>query len=109
MGAHWPSTGHSSTRLPIVEAWYPGELGGRHGDCRHTRRSQQSRRTPSGNFLQSVDQVPPLTNTECPAEPTASSMACRSSHFGYGLSYTTFAYGNVQSPHRTLRAAEALS
>ncbi|MFA6457411.1 MAG: glycoside hydrolase family 3 C-terminal domain-containing protein, partial [Bacteroidota bacterium] len=79
----------------IVEAWYPGQSAGTaiadilFGDC-----------NPSGRlpvtFYKSVEQLPPFIDytmkgrtyryfTEEPLYP-----------FGYGLSYTTFAYKNLQ-------------
>ncbi|OPZ87830.1 MAG: Xylan 1,4-beta-xylosidase precursor [bacterium ADurb.Bin429] len=92
----------------IVEAWYPGEAGGiaiaevLFGDY-----------NPGGRlpvtFYKSIEQVPDYENydmtgrtyryfTEEPLYP-----------FGYGLSYTTFAYGNLAISAPSIAAGETVT
>jgi beta-glucosidase len=82
----------------ILEAWYPGEEGGT-----AIAETLAGDNNPAGRlpltFYASTDQLPPFDNY---------SMAHRTYRyfdgkplyaFGYGLSYTTFAYSDVKIPH----------
>jgi beta-glucosidase len=91
----------------IVEAWYPGEEGGRaiadviFGDY-----------NPGGRlpvtFVKSLDQLPPFADysmkgrtyrymTEAPLYP-----------FGFGLSYTSFSYSNLRLSSTRIETTESL-
>ncbi|MFH1927670.1 MAG: glycoside hydrolase family 3 C-terminal domain-containing protein, partial [Chloroflexota bacterium] len=92
----------------IVEAWYPGQAGGDaiadvlFGDY-----------NPSGRlpvtFYKSVEDLPPFedyrmqgrTYRYFPGEPLFP--------FGYGLSYTTFAYRNLQLSVKTIGSGDTLT
>jgi beta-glucosidase len=90
----------------ILEAWYPGEEGGT-----AIAETLAGDNNPAGRlpltFYASNDQLPPFEDY---------SMAHRTYRyfdgkplypFGYGLSYTTFAYSNVSVPH-DVQAGDAI-
>ena len=92
----------------ILEAWYPGEEGGT-----AVAETLSGKNNPSGRlpvtFYTGVDQLPPFDNyamqgrtyryfTDKPLYP-----------FGYGLSYTKFAYSNLRLPQASLHAGDALN
>jgi len=91
----------------VLEAWYPGEFGGK-----AIAETLLGKNNPSGRlpvtFYRSLDQLPPFedysmknrTYRYFPGEPLYS--------FGYGLSYTKFAYGSITLRATTLHAGEPL-
>jgi beta-glucosidase len=91
----------------VLEAWYPGEFGGK-----AIAETLLGKNNPSGRlpvtFYRSLDQLPPFedysmknrTYRYFEGEPLYS--------FGYGLSYTKFAYGSITLPATTLHAGEPL-
>jgi beta-glucosidase len=92
----------------ILEAWYPGEAGGQ-----AIAETLSGKNNPGGRlpvtFYASLDQLPPFTDY---------SMANRTYRyfrgqplygFGYGLSYTTFAYSQVKLSSPTVQAGETLT
>jgi beta-glucosidase len=92
----------------ILQAWYPGEEGGT-----AVAETLAGRNNPAGRlpvtFYESVDQLPEFTDY---------SMANRTYRyftgqplypFGYGLSYSRFAYGELQLSPRTLEAGAPLA
>jgi beta-glucosidase len=81
----------------IVEAWYPGQAAGTaladvlFGD------SNPAGRLPI-TFYQSVDQLPPFTDYSMKGRTYRYFTGEPLFPFGYGLSYTTFAYRNLSVP-----------
>jgi beta-glucosidase len=82
----------------IVEAWYPGEAGGSaladvlFGDY-----------NPAGRlpitFYKSADQLPPFTDYSMKGRTYRYFQGDPLFPFGFGLSYTTFAYRNLRLPN----------
>jgi beta-glucosidase len=91
----------------IVEAWYPGQEGGTaiadvlFGDY-----------NPGGRlpvtFYRSADQLPPFVNYSMEGRTYRFFKGEPLFPFGYGLSYTTFAYGKL-SVSKPLRAGDAVN
>jgi beta-glucosidase len=92
----------------ILDAWYPGEEGGT-----AVAETLAGLNNPAGRlpvtFYKSTDQLPPFEDY---------SMAHRTYRyfdgqplysFGYGLSYSQFAYSNLQLSTKTLNAGDALT
>jgi len=92
----------------ILEAWYPGEEGGAAIAETLAGDNDPSGRLPV-TFYDSLDQLPPFesysmtgrTYRYFPGQPLYG--------FGYGLSYTTFAYGHLKLSQATLKPAEPLT
>jgi beta-glucosidase len=91
----------------VVFAWYPGQEGGRavakvlFGDV-----------CPSGKlpltFPRSLDQLPPFTNYDMAGRTYRYTTAEPLYPFGFGLSYTSFAYSDLRLKKDRLAAGEAL-
>ncbi|WP_238398363.1 glycoside hydrolase family 3 C-terminal domain-containing protein [Edaphobacter sp. 12200R-103] len=92
----------------ILEAWYPGQAG-----AQAIAETLSGKNNPAGRlpvtFYRSVDDLPPFTDY---------SMANRTYRyfrgqplygFGYGLSYTSFAYSNVKLNTERLNAGDELT
>ncbi|MFL6211280.1 MAG: glycoside hydrolase family 3 C-terminal domain-containing protein [Pyrinomonadaceae bacterium] len=83
----------------IVEAWYPGEEGGTgladvfFGDYNPAGRLPVT-------FYQSVEQLPAFTDYRMQGRTYRYFTGAPLYPFGYGLSYTKFAYSNLQLKHR---------
>jgi len=91
----------------ILEAWYPGQAGGRavaevmFGD------SNPGGRLPV-TFYQSVEDLPPFEDYAMDGR-TYRYFNCEVLYpFGYGLSYTSFAYKNLLLSHERLAGGETL-
>lgn len=92
----------------IVEAWYPGQAG-----AQAIAETLSGKNNPGGRlpvtFYRSANDLPPFTDY---------SMANRTYRyfkgqplygFGYGLSYSTFAYSNVKLNTESLKAGDELT
>jgi beta-glucosidase len=81
----------------IVEAWYPGESGGAaladvlFGDYNPAGRLPVT-------FYKSAEQLPPFTDYNMKGRTYRYFTGEPLFPFGYGLSYTTFAYRNLRAP-----------
>jgi beta-glucosidase len=92
----------------MLEAWYPGEEGGAAIAGTLAGDNNPSGRLPV-TFYDSLDQLPPFENYSMAGrtyryftgEPTYS--------FGYGLSYSSFAYGHLKLSQASLKPAEPLT
>lgn len=88
----------------IVQLWYPGEEGGTaladvlFGDYNPAGRLPVT-------FYKSVDQLPPFTDYNMKGKTYRYFEGEPLYAFGYGLSYTTFAYRNLQVP-RSVKNSE---
>ena len=92
----------------ILEAWYPGQAGGEavadvlFGDY-----------NPGGRlpvtFYRSVDDLPPFEDYAMEGHTYRYFRGEPLFPFGYGLSYTTFEYTNLQLSAKCIRASETLT
>lgn len=88
----------------ILEAWYPGQAAGTaiadvlFGDYNPAGRLPVT-------FYRSVDQLPPFENYDMAGRTYRYFYGGPLFPFGHGLSYTTFAYGNLELP-ASVRAGE---
>jgi beta-glucosidase len=92
----------------ILEAWYPGEEGG--AAIAETLAGDNN---PSGRlpvtFYNSIDQLPSFENYSMAGRTYRYFSGEPLYGFGYGLSYTTFAYNNLKLSQATLKPAEPLT
>jgi beta-glucosidase len=90
----------------ILEAWYPGEEGGT-----AVAETLSGRNNPAGRlpvtFYKSVDQLPPFEDYAMKGRTYRYFEGTPLYPFGYGLSYTTFAYSDLKVPTEAVNAGDA--
>jgi beta-glucosidase len=91
----------------ILEAWYPGEEGGA-----AVAETLSGRNNPGGRlpvtFYKSVDQLPPFEDYAMKGRTYRYFTGTPLYPFGYGLSYTTFAYSDLKLPAAPIAAGGPL-
>ncbi len=92
----------------ILEAWYPGEAGGRAIADTLTGANDPGGRLPV-TFYESVDQLPPFTDYSMKNRTYRYFTGKPLYEFGYGLSYTKFAYSHVKLSETTVHAGDTLT
>ena len=92
----------------ILEAWYPGEEGGAAIAETLAGDNDPSGRLPV-TFYNSIDQLPPFENYSMAGRTYRYFSGQPLYGFGYGLSYTTFAYSHLKLSQATLKPAEPLT
>ena len=85
----------------IVMAWYPGEQGGHAVADVLFGKYNPAGRLPV-TFIKSLDQLPPFTEYAMTGRTYRFMKDEPLYRFGYGLSYTTFAYSNLELSARTI-------
>ncbi|HXR32748.1 MAG TPA: glycoside hydrolase family 3 C-terminal domain-containing protein [Verrucomicrobiae bacterium] len=92
----------------ILEAWYPGEEGGA-----AIAQTLAGVNNPSGRlpvtFYTGVDQLPPFEDYAMANRTYRYFTGTPLYPFGYGLSYSKFAYSNVKLSGKELRAGDPLN
>lgn len=91
----------------IIDAWYPGEEGGN-----AIAQTLSGSNNPSGHlpvtFYTGVDQLPPFDSYDMKGRTYRYFTGKPLYPFGYGLSFTKFAYSGLKLP-ATLKAGDTLS
>jgi len=92
----------------ILEAWYPGEEGGT-----AIAETLDGKNNPGGRlpvtFYASVDQLPPFTDYSMQNRTYRYFTGVPLYPFGYGLSYSTFAYSDLKLSSERLDAGQPLT
>ncbi len=92
----------------VLEAWYPGEAG---GDA--IAQTLDGSNNPAGRlpitFYASLDQLPPFEDYSMSSRTYRYFKGKPLYGFGYGLSYTTFAYSNLKLSTSSLHAGDTLT
>jgi beta-glucosidase len=89
----------------ILDAWYPGEEGGTAVAQTLSGRNDPAGRLPV-TFYQSVNQLPPFEDYSMKGRTYRYFTGTPLYPFGYGLSYTKFAYSNLKLPADVVKAGE---
>jgi beta-glucosidase len=89
----------------ILEAWYPGEEGGTAIAETLAGDNDPGGRLPL-TFYASLDQVPAFEDYSMQGRTYRYFSGKPLYEFGYGLSYTTFAYGNLKAPAAGVEAGK---
>jgi beta-glucosidase len=92
----------------ILEAWYPGD-----GGSQAIAETLAGTNNPSGRlpitFYAGLDQLPPFEDYAMANRTYRYFKGKPLYEFGYGLSYTTFAYSNIKLSTSTLHAGDTLT
>jgi beta-glucosidase len=92
----------------ILEAWYPGESGGRAIGETLSGKNNPAGRLPI-TFYTGVDQLPAFEDYSMANRTYRYFTGKPLYSFGDGLSYTTFAYSNIKISTKSLRAGDTLT
>jgi beta-glucosidase len=92
----------------ILDAWYGGEEGGRAVAQTLTGKNNPSGRLPV-TFYKGVDQLPSFTDYSMQGRTYRYFTGEPLYRFGYGLSYTQFAYSNLRLSAAELKAGDPLT
>ena len=92
----------------ILEAWYPGEEGGTAIAQTLTGQNNPAGRLPL-TFYASVNDLPPFTEYAMKNRTYRYYTGTPLYPFGYGLSYTSFAYSNLKLSAKSARAGEPVT
>ncbi len=92
----------------VLEAWYPGETGGE-----AIAQTLDGKNNPGGRlpvtFYSSIDQLPGFENYAMKGRTYRYFGGTPLYGFGYGLSYTKFAYSKLQLSSKTVKAGAQLT
>ena len=92
----------------ILDSWYPGEEGGA-----AIAETLSGKNNPAGRlpvtFYTGVDQLPPFEDYAMKGRTYRYFKGKPLYPFGYGLSYTTFAYSNLTLPKTAIEAGDPLT
>jgi beta-glucosidase len=92
----------------ILEAWYPGETGGKAISDTLMGKSNPSGRLPV-TFYASVDDLPAFTDYSMKNRTYRYYTGEVLYRFGYGLSYTTFSYSRLRLSRSNVQAGDTLT
>lgn len=92
----------------ILEAWYPGEAGGRAIADTLAGANNPGGRLPL-TFYSSLDELPPFTDYAMKNRTYRYFTGKLLYAFGYGLSYTKFSYSTLKLSTGTVHAGDALT
>ncbi|WP_158941679.1 glycoside hydrolase family 3 C-terminal domain-containing protein [Granulicella sp. S190] len=92
----------------IVDAWYPGEEGGKAIAETISGKNNPSGRLPV-TFYTGVDQLPSFDDYAMHGRTYRYFEGTPLYPFGFGLSYTTFSYSNLNLPVRPISAGQSAS
>src|SRR6202035_1824494 len=92
----------------ILEAWYPGQAGGKAIADTLAGRNNPSGRLPA-TFYSSLDDLPPFTDYSMQNRTYRYFKGKPLYDFGYGLSYTKFSYSHLKLSTETLQAGDPLT
>ena len=103
LGVNWTQQ-HANA---ILEAWYPGEVGGT-----AIAETLNGKNNPAGRlpvtFYKSIAQIPPFTDYSMKGRTYRYFHGDPLYSFGYGLSYTRFAFSNLKLSTATVKAGDDL-
>jgi beta-glucosidase len=92
----------------ILEAWYPGEAGGKAIADTLTGENNPAGRLPI-TFYQSLSELPPFTDYSMKNRTYRYFTDKTLYDFGYGLSYTKFSYSHLKLSATTIQAGDTLT
>ncbi len=103
MAAPWPSYWAEQHAAAILEAWYPGEEGGT-----AIAQTLAGENNPAGRlpitFYASVKDLPPFEEYSMKNRTYRYYQGKALYPFGYGLSYTSFAYSSLKVNPETAKS-----